>query len=427
MNAFLNAMTQLRRADEIMNIDPNVLELLKHPDRIFEVSVPIRMDNGDVKVFDGYRVQYNNARGPYKGGLRFHPQTDLNEVKALSFWMAIKCAVVDIPLGGGKGGITVDPKSLSQGELERLTRAFTRKIAPYIGPEVDIPAPDVYTNAQIMEWVYDEYSQVVGKDSPGVVTGKPVEKGGSLGRDTATAQGAFYCLDELAKKVGLVPEKTTIAIQGYGNVGYNFAKLAYNAGYKIVGLADSRGGIYDTKHTGMDPDVVMKKKEEDGQISGMYCVGSVCDEVNYQHITPQGVLELDVDLVVPAALENQITEVNAHAIKAKYILELANGPTTPEADAKFFKEGKILVPDVLANAGGVTVSYFEWLQNQKNEKWSEADVHKKLEPIMRDSFHAVWNMKDKYSIDMRTAAFILAIERIASALRSPQTSSPPVI
>ena len=416
MNPFQNAMTQLRRADEIASVDPNVFEILKHPDTMLSVAVPVKMDDGYVKIFEGYRVQYNNARGPYKGGIRFHPQTDLDEVKALAFWMAIKCAVVDIPFGGGKGGVTVDPKSLSIGELERLTRSFTRTIAGFIGPDKDIPAPDVYTNSQIMEWMYDEYSKVSGKDSPGVVTGKPVEKGGSLGRDTATAQGGFYALRKLADKIGLAPQDTRIVIQGYGNAGYNFAKLASAAGYKIVGVSDSRGGIFDKRGVGMDPEVIMTGKQKEGMISGQYCAGSVCDSTNYEKTTSDGVLELPCDVLVPAALENQITEVNDHKVQARVILELANGPTTPEADVRLHKAGKIIVPDVLANAGGVTVSYFEWLQNQRGEKWSEKEVFDKLEPIMERAFDSVWQTKEKYAIDMRTAAFVLAIERISKAV-----------
>lgn len=418
MNPFENAMQQLNKAARVMNLAPEVLEILSHPERVIEVAVPVKMDDGSLKVFDGYRVQYNSARGPYKGGIRYHPQIDINEVKALAFWMAIKCAVVDIPFGGGKGGITVDPKKLSESELERLTRSFTRAIAPFIGPKVDVPAPDVNTNPKIMDWIVDEYAKIEGKITPAVVTGKSLEHGGSLGRTAATGQGGFYALREIAKKMKLKPEETTVAIQGFGNVGYHMAKLVQQAGYKLIAISDSHGAIFDKRGLGMDPDVIIKTKQERGLIGGCYCVGSVCDCENYTEISNEELLELKVDVLIPAALESVITEKNAGKIKAKVVLELANGPITADADEILFKKNIVVVPDVLANAGGVTVSYFEWLQNVQNYSWTEAMVLEKLEPIMIDSFAAVWRSQEKYQTDLRTAAYTVALKRIAESIKT---------
>ena len=414
---FKNALKQLTKAAELMELDKNVVERLKKPDNVLEVSVPVRMDNGSKKVFDGYRVQYNNVRGPYKGGIRFHPKTNLAKVKALALWMVIKCSVVGIPMGGAKGGIRVDPKKLSARELEEMTRSFTRKLKNFIGPEKDILAPDVYTNPQIMSWMMDEYSRIVGHNVAGVVTGKPIEIGGSEGRNEATGLGGFYVMEEVAKKLKLNPKKTKVAIQGFGNVGYYLAGLLHKAGYKIVALSDSRGGILDKNGKGVDSKNVMKTKELEGKISGCYCIGTVCDCENYKQITNEQLLKLDVDVLVPAALESAVNEKNAGRIKAKVILEMANGGVTPEAEEKLFKKGKIVVPDVLANTGGVTVSYFEWVQNLANYYWELAEVNKKLKKIIVDSFDEVWKMKNKYGTDMRTAAFIVALRRIEKVMK----------
>lgn len=419
MNPFENAQAQLHKAAAVMKLAPDILELLSHPDRVIEVAVPVKMDDGSLKVFDGYRVQYNKARGPYKGGLRFHSQTDINEVKALAFWMSIKCAVVDIPFGGAKGGITVDPKKLSAGELERLTRSFTRAIAPFIGPQIDVPAPDVNTNPKIMDWLVDEYGRLQGKVVPAVVTGKSIEQGGSLGRTAATGQGGFYILREVAKKLKLKPSETTVAIQGFGNVGYHMAKLVQQAGYKLIAISDSHGAMFDKRGLGMDPDNIMKTKQERGLVGGCYCVGSVCDCENYTEISNEALLELKVDVLIPAALESVITEKNAGKVKAKVILELANGPTTPEADVILQKKGVMVVPDVLANAGGVTVSYFEWLQNIQNYNWTEQMVLEKLEPIMVKSFNTVYAAGEKYGVDLRMAAYTVALDRIQQKITRP--------
>ena len=416
-NPFNNALKQLAKAVEVGQIDAAVFERLKKPDKILQISLLLKMNDGTKKVFDGYRVQYNNSRGPYKGGLRFHPQTDLVEVKALAFWMTIKCSVAGIPMGGSKGGITVDPKKLAENELEELTRSFTRKLADYIGPEIDVPAPDVNTNPKIMSWVMDEYSRLKGYNVPGVVTGKPLELGGSAGRTEATGQGGFYIMEELAKKLKINPEKTTVAIQGFGNVGFYLAEFLYHAGYKIVALSDSQGGILDKYGQSMNPKNIMATKQKEGKISGCYCVGTVCDCENYKQITNEQLLKLEVDVLVPAALESAINEKNAGKVKAKIILEMANGGITPAAEEKLLKKGKIIMPDVLANAGGVTVSYFEWVQNLAKYYWSLSEVNDKLKKIMVDSFNAVWQAKEEYQTDWRTAAFIVALKRIETAMK----------
>lgn len=418
MSVFGNAMTQLKRAALYAKLSSSTIEQLKHPERTLQFSLPVTMDNGEVRVFEANRVQYSSARGPYKGGLRYHKQSNLDEVKALAFWMAIKCAVVDIPLGGGKGNIAVDPKTLSTAELERLTRAFTRKLVPFVGAERDVLAPDVNTNPEIMGWVVDEYSKIVGHNVPGVVTGKPLALGGSAGRTAATGQGGMYVLDELAKKLKLNPKKTRIIVQGFGNVGYNFAKLAHRAGYQIVGVSDSKGGIYSNHGKGMDPEKVMEQKQARGMIAGCYCVGSVCDCENYRGMTNSQILEAPAEVLVVAALENQITGKNAGRIKAKVVLEMANGPVTPEADVKLAKRKITVVPDVLANAGGVTVSYFELVQNLQQFYWKEEEVLSRLKPIMVQAFDEVWQKAQELKIDLRTSAFVLALERIGRAMEA---------
>jgi glutamate dehydrogenase (NADP+) len=416
MNAFRNALAQLDVAADAMALDATTRAVLRHPERTVEVAVPVRLDNRRVKVFRGYRVQHSNLRGPYKGGLRYHPKVDANEVKALALWMTMKCAVVGIPMGGGKGGIKVDPKRLSAAELERLTRGFTRAMRDVFGPERDVPAPDVNTNPTIMGWIMDEYGKLVGAPTPAVVTGKPLELGGSAGREAATGQGAFYVLAELAQQLKLTPAETTVVVQGFGNVGYHIARLLHAAGYRIVGLSDSGGGIVDRRRLGMDPAHVMATKQARGRIDGMYCVGSVCDGDNYQATSNAELLELPCDVLVPAAIENQITAENASRINAKLVLELANGPTTPEADRTLAERGVVVAPDILVNAGGVTVSYFEWLQNRTDEHWTEAQVNERLASTMRTAFRDVWQRAERYRTSLRTAAFILALERLQTAL-----------
>ncbi len=416
-NLFKNALQQLENIEDYLTISQSVKEQLKQPQRILEAAIPVLLDNGEIKVFTGFRVQYNNARGPFKGGIRFHPQTDLNEVKALSFWMSIKTAVVNIPLGGAKGGVIVDPKKLSRAELERLSRGYLRAFHDFIGPEIDIPAPDVNTNPQIMAWLADEYEQLHGPGKLGVVTGKPLELGGSLGRTEATGEGGSYILEALANKIKLIPKQTTVAIQGFGNVGYYLAKFLHQAGYRVVAVSDSQGGIFDKKMKGMDPDHLQKQKMEKGFFDGCYCVGSVCDCDHYSSIDRQKILELPVDIVVPAALENAINEKNVSRIKAKIILEMANGGIVPVAEKKLLKKKKIIIPDVLANAGGVAVSYFEWLQNKQNYYWSEQEVKGKLAKLMKEAFLAVWQIHDQKRIDFRQAAFVLAVQRIVDSMK----------
>ncbi|KKS91776.1 MAG: Glutamate dehydrogenase [Parcubacteria group bacterium GW2011_GWE2_43_12] len=407
MSVFANALKQLKQAASYAKIPSAIIEQLKHPERILQFSFPVTMDNSEVRVFEGYRVQYSSARGPYKGGLRYHPQTNLDEVKALAFWMAVKCAVVGIPLGGAKGGITVDPKKLSEAELERLTRAFTRKLAPFIGPEQDVPAPDVNTTPQIMAWVRDEYERVVGKKVPGVVTGKPLNFGGSQGRTPATAQGGMYVLEELIGKLKLKTKQITMAVQGMGNVGGIMAQLLHQAGYHVVAMSDSKGGIYNPK--GLDVPAVERFKKQTGSLKNF---------PGAKPVTNAQLLELPVTILIPAALENQITGKNAGRIKAKVVFELANGPTTPEADVKLAKRKVIVVPDVLANAGGVTVSYFELVQNIQQYYWNEGEVIAKLKPIMVTAFRQIWQRAEQLKVPLRTAAYVIALERIGQAIEA---------
>lgn len=402
INPFENAMKQLDKAASIMNLDKNIHEILKQPERVIKIAIPVRMDNGDIKIFTGYRSQFNNALGPYKGGIRYHWNVTEDEVKALSFWMMVKCATVNIPMGGGKGGIIVNPKELSEGELEGLSRGYIQKLWRNIGSDKDVPAPDVYTTPQIMGWMRNEYEKLVGHEDPGVITGKTIEDGGSEARGYSTAQGSVYCVDELTKKMGLTATSTTIAIQGFGNAGSFMAKILSGIGYKIVAVSDSKGAIYNPE--GFYVPALADWKEKNGTVVGF---------AGGKDISNEEIIELEVDILVPAALENVITSENASKIKAKAVVELANGPTTPEADEILKEKGVIVVPDVLSNAGGVTVSYFEWDQNVKGEHWTEQEVLAKLEPIMRTSFAEVWETKEKFNIDMRTAAFVKAIERVA--------------
>lgn len=416
--AFDNAMEQLENASKIVAVSDNAMELLKRPQRVHEVALPVRMDNGKIKNFRGYRVQYSNARGPYKGGIRFHPDVDIDEIKALSFWMTIKCALVCLPYGGAKGGVEVDPRELSERELRALSRAYVRALYLEIGPKIDIPAPDVYTNEQIMGWMMDQYSMLQGYTSPGSFTGKPVEIGGIAARATATGRGGFILLEKIAKELGKKPKELRIAVQGFGNAGYTFSHLAHQAGYNIVGLSDSRGAIIAKNGKGLDPEAVMDRKKEKGLIDGMYCKGSICDDVNFVGGTNEELLEMDCDVLVPAAIENQITKKNAKKIKAKIIIELANGPTTPDADAILFERKVTVVPDVLANSGGVIVSYFEWLQNIQNTMWHEDDANKRLAEIMIKAYDEMKEVAKDHSVDYRKAAFTLAIDRIEKAMKN---------
>jgi len=406
-NQFKGVINQLNETAAIMKLKHDELEILRKPDRVIEVSLPVLMDDGHIKVFDGYRVQYNNIRGPYKGGIRFHPKVSLDEVKALAFWMTIKCAVADIPYGGSKGGVAVDVKKLSPGELERLTRAYTRGFADFIGPYKDVPAPDVYTNPQIMAWLMDEYSHIRGENTPAAVTGKPVEIGGSLGRNTATGLGGFYVFERVLEKLKTKKRDIGIAVQGFGNVGMNFAIIAHKAGYKIAAVSDSRGGIYNAK--GLKLEAVLAHKQ---------ATGSVINFKGAANISNEKLLELPVEVLAPAALENVINKKNVGRIKAKIILELANGPIAPEAEAKLLKKGVLVVPDVLVNAGGVIVSYFEWVQNLRHYYWEQAKVEANLKKQLASAFNKVWQtMEAQGNREMRTAAYIVAVERLVKALK----------
>jgi glutamate dehydrogenase len=404
---FTNATEQLHRAAAAMQLDARVMDRLSKPDAIHEFKIPVRMDDGTEREFPAYRVQWNDSRGPFKGGIRFHLQADMDEVKALAFWMTIKTACVGLPLGGGKGGVAVNPKELSAGELERLSRGYVRALASHIGPEKDVPAPDVNTTPQIMAWMVDEYSKIVGHDSFGAFTGKPLTLFGSEGRDAATGQGGFYILDRAVSALSMQAQSTRIAVQGMGNVGSHFARLAQEAGYKVIAMSDSKGGI--VVDGGLDPMEVSLYKEKNGSLAGF---------PGARQVTNAELLELDCDVLVPAALENQITVENAPRIKAKLIIELANGPTTPEADTILAANNVTVVPDVLANAGGVTVSYFEWVQNLQNFYWTEQEVLARLEPIMVSNFEMVWNIARERKIDLRTAAFVHALTRLSASIIS---------
>jgi len=405
MSAFTNAMQQLERAAALMTVRPEAMERLRHPERVVDVSFPVRMDDGATRMFHGYRVQYSNARGPYKGGIRYHQNVDIDEVKALSFWMAIKCAVVNIPFGGGKGGVTVDPKTLSKGELERLTRSFTRAIADVIGPERDVPAPDVNTTPEIMDWIADEYANVVGKPSPAVVTGKSIAHGGSEGRGQATGQGAFQVFEAFRAAHGMDVETSTVAVQGFGNAGQEIARLFHIHGYTVVAVSDSSAAIHDER--GLDIPALIHHKKETGHVNGFS--GS-------REITNAELLALPCGVLVPSALENQLTSANAEAVQAKMVLEVANGPTTPDADAILAKLGVIVVPDVLVNAGGVSVSFLEWMQNRTGEHWSEEEVMTRLNALMEDACDAVITTAKRVPVTYREAAYLVAIERIEKAL-----------
>lgn len=415
---WIRSKKQLEQTSKKINIDTLLFNRLLEPDKITEVEIPVKMDNGKTKSFKGYRVQHNNIVGPYKGGLRYHPEVSMSEVKALSFWMTMKNAVIDVPFGGGKGGIIVDPKQLSEKELENLTRQFTRKLFNVIGPHKDVPAPDVNTNPKIMSWIVDEYSSLSkDKHSHAVATGKPQDKGGSLGRTEATGLGGAYALMKILEKMNINPKGLTIAVQGFGNVGKYVAKFLQKEGLKVVALSDSKGAIYIPDGI---PDIekVMECKEEKGLIAQCYCVGSVCDLMNKdklggREITADEILELPVDVLIPAALENVLTKENAHKIKAKFVLEMANGPTTLEADEILKNKGAVIIPDILSNSGGVAVSYFEWYQNIHGQKWSKEEVFKKLKEKMERAAEKVFQTKEKFETTLREAAYIVALEKIS--------------
>jgi glutamate dehydrogenase len=400
------AVAQLEKSAKIMSLDPNVLEYLKYPKRVLSVFVPVRMDNGKIKIFRGFRSQHNDALGPFKGGIRYHPDVTMDEVMALSIWMTWKCAVAGLPYGGSKGGVICNPKEMSVGEIERLSRGYFYAISSIIGPDKDIPAGDVNTSGREMAWFMDEYSKVRGYNVPGTVTGKPLLIGGSEGRIEATGKGVSIAGKEGAKKLGIELTRADVVVQGFGNVGYYSAKFMNEFGCRITGLSDSRGGIYSSK--GLNVDHVAKFKEKRGTLLGY---------PDAEDITNEELLELKCDILIPAALENQINKKNAHKIKAKLVLEGANGPTTPEADEILHEAGIMVVPDILANAGGVSGSYFEWVQNLQNYYWSKEEVDEKVEKLLVKAFNSVYETYLTFETDMRMAAYICAINRVSEAMR----------
>jgi glutamate dehydrogenase/leucine dehydrogenase len=406
INPFEVALTQLEEASNILNLDKGMLQILSNPKRILTVSIPTKMDDGSIRVFTGFRSQHNDARGPCKGGIRYHPDVTIEEVKALSMWMTWKCAIANIPYGGGKGGIICNPKQMSENELERMTRRFAYLISDIIGPYKDIPAPDVYTGGKEMAWIMDTYSTLKGNYvQPEVITGKPIAIGGSLGRNEATGRGLAYTVREAAKKINIDMKKATIVVQGFGNAGQFASKLVGEQGAKMIAASDSQGAIINKD--GIDSDALMKFKKETGTVAGFE---------NAKSISNEELLETECTILIPAALENQITKNNADKIKTKIIAEAANGPTTPEADEILFKKDILVIPDVLANGGGVTVSYFEWLQNLRREYWTEEEVNNRLDINITKSFFDVYDTHDKYNVDMRKAATLLAINRVVDAI-----------
>lgn len=419
MSLFDNTLKQIDRACEIIGLSDDIRNLLSTPQRKVEVSIPIRMDDETLRIFHGFRVQHNDLLGPYKGGFRYHQQVDMEEVKALAAWMTIKCAVLGLPLGGGKGGVIVDPKELSDAEIERLTREYVRRLEPVVGPARDVPAPDVNTNAKIMDIFADEYSKIKGKDYPGVVTGKSLDAGGSKGRSTATAQGGIYVLQEYMNESGKKPDETKVVVQGFGNAGGFAARILTDLSYQIVGVSDSKGGL--VCNHGINPDELMTCKIEKKTVKncGIHVAEiSGVDGATCRKLAPLELLEQECDVLILAALENQITVDNADQIKAKVILELANGPITPEADEILKKRGVLVIPDILANAGGVTVSYFEMLQNASGEYWSEDKVNDNLKEKMTIAWKEVSLNAKKHNASLREAAFITALQRLENKIRS---------
>ncbi|MGE4431017.1 MAG: Glu/Leu/Phe/Val dehydrogenase [Sphingobium sp.] len=405
------ALTRLDDAARHLKLDPDVLEKLKYPRETTKTRLLIRMDDGSRKSFMAWRCRYDDTRGPTKGGIRFHPDATVDEVETLAFWMTFKCAVMNLPYGGGKGAVQVDPRKLSKAEVERLSRAYMQAFAGIIGPDRDIPAPDVYTNAMIMGWMADEYASIVGRVSPAVITGKPIALGGSLGRDDATARGGFYLLRHLEKELGVSPG-ARVAVQGFGNAGTHIARLLADVGYRIVAVSDSRHGIHCPE--GIDFDRLIAAKQGAG-------LAGLAGSDGIETIVPEEIVAVDCDVLVPAAMENLIHADNAASIKAKVILELANGPITPEADEILHANGVAVLPDILANAGGVTVSYFEWVQNRQGYYWTVAEIHERLKATMETEGRAIWDRAQKHGITLRSAAYVHALGRLAEAIEAHGT------
>ncbi|MGI0492465.1 Glu/Leu/Phe/Val family dehydrogenase [Alkalinema pantanalense CENA528] len=414
-----DASQRLNLALKYATISEDAIQSLQYPKASLSVSIPVRMDDGSLQVFQGHRVRYDDTRGPGKGGVRYHPNVNLDEVQTLAFWMTFKCAALNLPFGGAKGGITVNPKVLSKMELERLSRGYISAIADFIGVDTDILAPDVYTNAMVMGWMMDEYSTIKRHYSPGVVTGKPIALGGSLGREDATALGAFFVIQTLLPKLDRSPKNTTVAIQGFGNAGAALAEFLYQAGYQVVAISDSQGGLY--AKTGLDIPTLRQLKESTRKLQAVYCDGSVCNFTAHDVISNEELLTLDVDVLIPAALEKQITVNNADLIRAKFIFEVANGPITSQADAILEAKGIQVFPDILVNAGGVTVSYFEWVQNRNGMYWSLGEVNQSLQRRMIEETERIWEVAQRQKISMRTAAYVHALQRIGEAIDAKGT------
>lgn len=416
---FQDALSRLEKAAQYADVEREVVDRLRYPKAMIEVAVPVRMDDGSLRMFKGYRVRHDDTRGPTKGGIRYHPSVTADECQALAFWMTCKTAALGLPFGGGKGGVAVNAKELSRMELERLSRSYIRLIADFIGPDTDIPAPDVYTNDIIMGWMMDEYGKIARQHTPAVITGKPIPLGGTEGRSGATGRGAHVCVQELARKLKWNPGKTTVAIQGFGNAGQEIARLLHQDGYRIVAVSDSRGGIY--QEAGFDVPALIRHKNEGRQLEAVYASDSVATETQGEKITNEQLLELDVDLLIPSALDGVITSSNADKIKARAIVEVANGPITSRGDAILAKSDIIVVPDILANAGGVTVSYFEWVQNRQGYYWTAQEVDDRLKQRMADEFNAIYDLMEEKKIDMRTAAYVHALNRLGQAMHAQGT------
>ncbi|MBS4178588.1 Glu/Leu/Phe/Val family dehydrogenase [Lederbergia citrea] len=405
LNLFTSTQEVIKDGLNKLGFGEEMYELLKEPMRMLTVRIPVRMDDGSVNVYTGFRAQHNDSVGPTKGGVRFHPEVTEEEVKAMSMWMSIKCGIVNLPYGGGKGGIICDPRTMSMGEIERLSRGYVRAISQVVGPTKDIPAPDVYTNSQIMAWMMDEYSRLRENDSPGFITGKPIVLGGSQGREKATAQGVTICIEEAAKKRGIDLKDARIVIQGFGNAGSFLSKFLYDAGAKIVGISDAYGALHDPD--GLDIDYLLDRRDSFGTVTTLF----------ENTITNKELFELDCDIIVPAAVANQITADNAPNIKASIVVEAANGPTTEEATKILTERGILLVPDVLASAGGVTVSYFEWVQNNQGYYWTEEEVNEKLQTKLVNAFENVYNTAESRRVNMRLAAYMVGMRNVAEASR----------
>jgi len=414
LDVFQDALSRLERIGREAGIDPQVIAALRQPKALLTAALPVRMDDGETRWFTAYRCRYNDALGPSKGGIRYHPGVTREEICALALWMTLKCAVVGLPYGGAKGGVIVDPKTLSPMELERLSRGYMRAMADFVGPETDVPAPDVYTNARIMGWMADEYETIHRRKAPGVITGKPISLGGSFGREEATGRGAWLVIRRFAERTGLDPRRARVAIQGFGNAGYHVARLLRQDGYRIVAVSDSKGGIY--AEDGFDVESLHRVKQERRKLEAAYCEESLCELVEHDEISNDELLALDVDLLIPAALEGAIHDANADRIRARTIVEVANGPVAGGVDERLAGRGVTVLPDVLVNAGGVTVSYFEWVQNRQGDSWTLERVRERLEETMVRAFDATWDLVEQEGRAPRSAAYGVALRRIADAI-----------